>query len=111
MRCVLFLVEEFSEWDETCQRCKFFRNCQKEFDKDETINKSSSGDNFPNYDTIHLRKMLNEERTDMIQKLLQAEIGRITKDDITDTMIDVEIYNLQCRKAKIKERYKKKRKI
>jgi len=68
------------------------------------------GDNFPTYDVIHLRMMLNKERKDMIEKLSFEDLGKITNDDKIDLIIDLECYNLHCRKQLIKERYNKKEK-
>lgn len=66
-----------------------------------------SGDNFPNYTKY---SQLQQDRYYMIEKLIINELGKITKDDITDFKIDVEIYNKKCRKEIIKERYKHRRK-
>jgi len=67
-----------------------------------------SGDNFPTYGIIHLRKVLNTERKQMVEKLLIENLGKITQDDIIDLQIDLGRYNQSCRKEKIKRQYKKK---
>jgi hypothetical protein len=45
----------------------------------------------------------------MIENLSNTGLGKITDDDITDVMIDIELYNKECRKQKIKERYNRKK--
>lgn len=107
MRCVLLLVEEFSEWDRTCQQCKFYKNClnQEEKEKENSMSYNSDktyGDNFPNHETLYLRLLINRERTELIQKLLNENQERITKDDIMDVTIDIEVYNLHCKKQRRK---------
>lgn len=69
-----------------------------------------TGDNFPTFGVIHNKLSLNRGRTNMIKKLLNADTPKITKDDIIDIGIDIELYNKQCRKEKIKRQYKKKEK-
>lgn len=129
------MPEEYSEWNLYCQDCKHFEECtmtlynnltggkeqecgdcgqcekckQKSREKayDET---KGYGDNFPTYVNIHLRILLHQERCKIIEKALLEGLGKITKDDITDWTIDVELYNAGCRKEKIKRQYKKKEK-
>jgi len=71
---------------------------------------SQLGDNYPNYDSIHLRLELNRNRKDLVCKLINEDLGTITKDDILDFKIDIEIYNKNCRKQKIKKQYNKRKK-
>jgi hypothetical protein len=86
--------------------CEYFD--QKEVIMEEKFGKNPTGDNFPNYNALHLRLSINQERHSMIEKLILAEQGCITKDDIMDMKIDIELYNKNCRKELIKERYKHK---
>jgi DNA-directed RNA polymerase subunit RPC12/RpoP len=67
------------------------------------------GDNFPTYGTIHFRMSLNREHKEMVKKLFKEGFGKITPDDVIDVMIDIELYNKECRKQKIKERYNRKK--
>ena len=59
----------------------------------------SNGENYPSYAEIHIKLIINRERTDMIQKLIQADMPPITSDDGIDWLIDCEIYNAECRRT------------
>jgi hypothetical protein len=116
MKCPLEIIGEFSEWSNTCQECRHYQECMKKsYDDDDPIkppDKQSSvptGDNFPNYGILHNRISLNKDRTKMVQRLLNENLGKITQDDVIDIGIDIELYNKQCRKEKIKERYKRRK--
>lgn len=111
--------DEFNQWDNLCQGCYNYEHCidmkvDNDFKKNpepdgNTIEKSPSGDNFPNYGILHNRISLNKNRKEMVKKLLNENTPKITKEDITDIIIDIELYNTECRKQKIKERYKRKK--
>lgn len=78
----------------------------------DTTNKTNYnklGDNYPNYDSIHLRLELNRNRQALVCKLINEDLGTITKDDILDMKINLEIYNKNCRKEKIKRLYKERK--
>lgn len=64
---------------------------QKENDMSYNSDKTY-GENFP--------MEINRERSQMIEKLIIAELGRITRDDIIDFIIDVELYNKACKEPK-----------
>ena len=96
---------EFSEFNDVCQDCSNFNVCRN------NQNKIPSGDNHPNLDpTIALNREkveeIGRERYEIIEKALFEGLGKITKDDIIDEMIDLELYNSKCRKEKIKRQYK-----
>jgi hypothetical protein len=96
---------EFSQWNDQCQECRQFNDCFKKFlNEDNEI--EPSGDNHPVFDLSMINLFRN--RQNMITKLLSDNIPKITQDDIEDVSLDIEIYNKQCRKQKIKDRYKKK---
>jgi hypothetical protein len=70
----------------------------KESERDEDkVSNLPDGDNFPTYDVIHLKLLLNRERKSLIEKLLLADELPISKDDILDWQIDVGIYNASCK--------------
>ena len=60
----------------------------------------SHGDNFP---ILQLRTLINKERTELVERLLIENLGPITKDDITDFIIDISLYNNACKKRKSKK--------
>jgi len=108
MKCPLEIIGEFSEWSNTCQECSHYQECIKKcYDMED---KSPSGDNFPIHENIHHKLNLNRNRQKMVIKLLNEDTPKITTDDITDIGIDIELYNKQCRKEKIKRQYKKRAK-
>ena len=111
MKCPLEIIGEFSEWSNTCQECSHYKECMNASYLDDPVNKemnnNPTGDNFPTYGIIHLRKVLNTERKQMVEKLLIENLGKITQDDIDDIEIDIGRYNQSCRKEKIKRQYKK----
>jgi len=74
------------------------------------MNNKPIGDNFPTYNAIHCRDILNKIRKDMVEKLLINQLGKITEEDILNMQIDIEVYNKLCRKEKIKKFYKQKKK-
>ena len=108
--------DEFNQWNNFCQGCDNYDHCidrkvEKDFSTNpepngNTIDKSPSGDNFPTFGTIHQKLSLNRSRTEMVKKLLKEDTPKITKDDIIDIGIDIELYNKQCRQEKIKRQYK-----
>ena len=107
MKCKLEIIGEFSEWSNTCQDCSHYKDClNKCYDSEKDPN-IPSGDNFPIYHMIDVRNMIKKDRTEMIEKLLIDNLGKITQNDIDDLTIDIGVYNAQCRKQKIKRQYKK----
>jgi hypothetical protein len=98
---------DFSEWSNTCQLCFHYQECMNKCYDSEKNDNRPSGENFPTYGIIHLRKVLNTERKQMVEKLLIENLGKITQDDIDDIEIDIGRYNQSCRKEKIKRQYKK----
>ena len=94
------IPEEYSEWNLYCQECKHFEECTmtvfnnltKGEDNTPIGYKTLTGDNYPTYPDIKLRILLHQERRDIIEKGLLAELGRITKDDIIDMQIDLGLY-------------------
>lgn len=105
------IPEEFSEWNNVCQGCRNFEYCLNgelnEGDNDMEKSNMASGDNFPTYNILHNKLALNKNRKEMVEKLLKEDFGCITKDDIFDIGLDIELYNKQCRKEKIKKQYQK----
>ena len=107
MKCKLEIIGEFSEWSNTCQECSHYKECMNKCYESEKNGNRPSGENFPTYSIIHLRKVLNTERKQMVEKLLIENLGKITQNDIIDLQIDLGRYNQSCRKEKIKRQYKK----
>jgi hypothetical protein len=108
MNCPLEITEKFSDWSNTCQECRRYQECMNQSYENVSEDKEVSGDNFPTYHIIDVRKMIKKDRTEMIEKLLIENLGKITQDDVDDIEIDIGIYNQKCRKEKIKRQYKKK---
>jgi len=110
MKCPLELIDEFSEWLNTCQECSHYKECMNTSYLNDTENTTKLnlplGDNFPT-SFININNMIKKDRTEMIEKLLIENMGKITQDDIDDIEIDVGLYNKNCRKQKIKRQYKK----
>lgn len=107
MKCPLEILDEFSEWSNTCQECQHYQECMNKcYDLDKPKKNLPLGDNYPVFEDIHHKLDLNRNRTKMVIKLLNEDTPKITKDDITDIGIDIELYNKQCRKEKIKRQYK-----
>jgi DNA-directed RNA polymerase subunit RPC12/RpoP len=153
MKCPLEILDEFSEWSNTCQECQHYQECMnKVYDLDKQEPRDSNkeyhtyqcpeckytisiaeeddsidaghkcphcirkliikdinrpvGDNYPVFEDIHHKLDLNRNRKKMVIKLLNEDTPKITKDDITDIGIDIELYNKQCRKEKMKRQYK-----
>jgi len=111
MNCPLEIIGEFSEWSNTCQECSHYKECMNASYLNDPINHQINsnpiGDNFPNYSIIHNNIVLNRDRTNMVKKLLDENIEKITQEDVDDIEIDIELYNKNCRKGKIKRQYKK----
>lgn len=115
MKCPIGIVNEFSEWSNVCQECQYYVECMDKvysLDKQDPYlsnNTNPLGDNFPTYNAIHFRTRLNKDRKDMVNDLFFKDMSKITQDDIIDIIIDLELYNKQCRKDKLKDRYKRKK--
>ena len=130
MKCPYRKREEFDKWSPECKECAWFDYCV-DLDKDglgdlienddlkyNTPNdeleftlkaQDEMGDNYPTYDTLHLKLLLNRERKELIEKLLIADDLPICIDDITDIKIDLGLWNLYCKKPKqVKKRKDKK---
>jgi hypothetical protein len=116
MKCPLEITNEFNEWNNICQECQHYNECLNNsynFDKQEpkdpylSNNTTPTGDNFPIYGDTHFRTRLYKEHKERVNKLFKAGFGKITQDDILDIIIDIENYNKECRKQKIKTRYKR----
>ena len=117
MKPVCFNCEYFEEgycshYDMECERITQQDNPQlggcemfKPREKDDPV----CGDNCPAC-VREYYVIMKEERIDIIKKLLIGGMTRITKNDICDMKIDLEIYNKSCRKEKIKKIYKRKKK-
>ena len=136
MKCPYRKREEFDKWSPECKECAWFDYCedletsglgdtigQEPTDMEDYYNKHEDeientlgklddnlGDNYPTYDTLHLKLLLNRERSSMVIKLLSEGDPKIHQDDIIDAIIDLEMYNKNCRKQKIKKAYKKRKK-
>jgi hypothetical protein len=110
MNCPHSFANEFNEFNNVCQECRHFQECLGKYYglTEKEIENNNLGDNYPTYQMIHIRLKLNKERSRMVEKLLKEQLGCITKEEIEDWNIDVELYNKQCRKEKIKRQYKKK---
>jgi len=108
MKCKLEIIGEFSEWSNTCQDCSHYKDClNKCYDSEKDPN-IPSGDNFPIYHMIDVRSMIKKDRTEMIEKLLIDNLGKITQDDLIDLQIDLGRYNAICTKKKQGKRREKK---
>ena len=58
----------------------------------------------PFYQKAHNKQKFKKVRKELTKALLKEfEIG-ITKDEILDEMIDIEIYNMECKKKKGRKR-------
>ena len=108
MKCKLEIIGEFSEWSNTCQECSHYKECMNKCYESEKNGNRPSGENFPTYSIIHLRKILNTERKQMVEKLLIDNLGKITQDDLIDLQIDLGRYNAICTKKKQGKRREKK---
>lgn len=81
-------------------------------DLEDSLKKNDEqGENYPSYAEIHIKLLINRERTDMIQKLLQADMPPITSDDTINWVIDCEIYNAECRRTMLYEPLKITKKV
>ena len=107
MKCKLEIIDSFSEFSNTCQECSHYQDCLNKCYDSEKDDTRPSGDNFPTHYVINVRSMIKKDRTEMVEKLLIDNFGKITQDDILDIGIDIELYNKTCRKEKIKRQYKK----
>ena len=88
------MPETFSKWDKACQKCEHYDCCiDKEEDTEGQKKEEALGDNYP---ILPLYTVFHNERQDMVKKLLQEELKKITKDDIVDFIIDIEVYNAKC---------------
>lgn len=64
------------------------------------------GDNYPDFNVIHLKLLMNRERGELIKKLLLEGEPTICEEDILNMKIDLHLYNKSCTKMKIKRIYK-----
>jgi len=113
MKCPLEIIGEFSEWSNTCQECRHYQECMNkcyDLEKQDLKALKPIGDNYPVFEDIHHKLDLNRNRQKMVIKLLRAGEPKITQDDIIDIGIDIELYNKECRKEKIKRQYNKRTK-
>jgi hypothetical protein len=112
MKCPIGIVNEFSEWSNTCQDCQHYADCMHkcyDIEKSYNTDHTNFGDNYPFFGNIHHKLDLNRDRQKMVIQLLKEDFGKITSDDILNTIIDIELYNKANRKEKIKRRYKEKK--
>ena len=73
-------------------------------------NTEEAGDNYPNFNTIHLKLLIHRERREMIERLINADEPQICQNDVIDWQIDCEIYNIECKRGMIKVPIKKRKK-
>lgn len=99
----LYAGEHFSEFRKECAECHRFNECLMANDT------QTAGDNFPTYEQIHTRLKASNDRRDMVTKLLQAQEPPISKEEITDFVIDINIYNDTC-KPKVEKHLKRRTK-
>jgi hypothetical protein len=113
MQCPLNFDNLFSELSKVCKKCEYFNPCKAFFDYEEESKEpplpllnNNIGDNFPTYNNISIRLHLSQERKDFVKELINEEQNKITKEEIEDAMLDIDIYNSKCKKSKKKRRKK-----
>jgi hypothetical protein len=105
------LPKTFSEWNNICQNCDNFEVCAGQIKKPKKDKKEQpTGDNYPVYNQIHLRMLLNKERKTIIEKFMREGLEVINDDDKMDVKIDIGLYEIKCRKDKIKHHYLRRKK-